>query len=163
MAEERTQRRLAAVLAADVAGYSRLMAVDEPGTLARLKRLRAEVIEPKIAQFQGHIVGSAGDSLLVEFASAINAVQCAVEAQLGMAGEKASLPEGERMVFRMGVNLGDIIAAEDTITSINLITGFLGCGPQANPPRGRGSPLRGPLPGVGGNVITMSSSQTSMR
>ena len=109
------QRRLAAILAADVAGYTRLMAADETGTLARLQRLRAQVIEPKIAQFQGHIVGSAGDSLLVEFASAINAVQCAVEAQLGLAGENASLPENQRMVFRMGVNLGDIIAADDTI------------------------------------------------
>jgi TolB-like protein len=109
------QRRLAAILAADVAGYTRLMAADESGTLARLRKLRAQVIEPKIVQFQGHIVGSAGDSLLVEFASAINAVQCAVEAQLGLAGENAGLPEGQRMVFRMGVNLGDIIAADDTI------------------------------------------------
>jgi adenylate cyclase len=83
MAEERTNRRLAAIMAADVAGYTRLMAADEAGTLARLKRLRAQVIEPKVAQFQGHIVGSAGDSLLVEFASAIN--------------------------------VGDIIAADDTI------------------------------------------------
>ena len=112
---QQNQRRLAAILAADVAGYTRLMAADETGTLARLQRLRAQVIEPKIAQFQGHIVGSAGDSLLVEFASAINAVQCAVEAQLGLAGENASLPENQRMVFRMGVNLGDIIAADDTI------------------------------------------------
>jgi adenylate cyclase len=115
MAEERTHRRLAAIMAADVAGYARLMAADEAGTLARLKRLRAQVIEPKVAQFQGHIVGSAGDSLLVEFASAINAVQCAVEVQLGLAGENASLLESERMVFRMGVNIGDIIVADDTI------------------------------------------------
>ena len=83
MAQE--QRRLAAILAADVAGYSRLMAADESGTLARLTKLRAEVIEPKIVQFHGRIVGSAGDSLLVEFASAINAVQCAIEAQEGLA------------------------------------------------------------------------------
>ena len=75
------QRRLAAILAADVAGYSRLMAADESGTLARLKRLRTQVIEPKIAQYYGRIVGSAGDSLLVEFASAVSAVQCAVEVQ----------------------------------------------------------------------------------
>src|SRR5262245_60514965 len=115
MGKEHVQRRLAAILAADVAGYSRLMAADEAGTLARLKRLRAQVLEPKIAQFQGRIVGSAGDSLLVEFASAINAVQCAVEAQLGLADENAGLPEGVRMVFRMGVNLGDIIADDHTI------------------------------------------------
>jgi len=71
------QRRLAAILAAEVAGYSRLMAADESGTLGRLRRLRTEVFEPKIAQFHGRIVGSAGDSLLIEFASAVNAVQCA--------------------------------------------------------------------------------------
>jgi adenylate cyclase len=78
---QQEQRRLAAILAADVAGYSRLMAADEAGTLARLKQLRAEVLEPKIVQFNGRIVGSAGDSLLVEFSSAVNAVQCAVAAQ----------------------------------------------------------------------------------
>jgi class 3 adenylate cyclase len=109
------QRRLAAILAADVAGYSRLMAADEAGTLARLKRLRAEVIEPKIAQFHGRIVGSAGDSLLVEFASAVNAVQCAVEAQEALADRNANLPVDRRMAFRMGVNLGDVIPEDNTI------------------------------------------------
>jgi adenylate cyclase len=109
------QRRLAAILAADVAGYSRLMAANESGTLALLRRLRAEVIEPKIAQFQGRIVGSAGDSLLVEFTSALNAVQCAVEVQTGLADQNAHLPEDRRMAFRMGVNLGDIIPEDDTI------------------------------------------------
>jgi TolB-like protein/class 3 adenylate cyclase len=109
------QRRLAAILAADVAGYSRLMAADELGTMAQLKRFRTEVIEPKIAQFQGRIVGSAGDSLLVEFASALNAVQCAVEVQVGLADQNANLPEDRRMAFRMGVNLGDVIPEDDTI------------------------------------------------
>jgi TolB-like protein/class 3 adenylate cyclase len=109
------QRRLAAILAADVVGYSRLMAADEAGTLARLARYRAEVIEPKIAEFRGRIVGSASDSLLVEFASAVGAVRCAVEAQAELAGRNAELPEDRRMVFRMGVNLGDVIAAGDTI------------------------------------------------
>ena len=104
------ERRLAAILAADVAGYSRLMAADEAGTLSRLNQLRAEVIEPKISQFHGRIVGSAGDSLLVEFASAVSAVQCAVEAQDELAEQNATLPEDRRMVFRMGVNLGDVIA-----------------------------------------------------
>ena len=108
-------RRLAAILAADVAGYSRLMAADESATLALLMRLRSEVIEPKIAEFQGRIVGSAGDSLLVEFASAVNAVQCAVEAQEGLADQNAQLPEERRMSFRIGVNLGDVIAEGDTI------------------------------------------------
>src|SRR5215470_8733413 len=109
------QRRLAAILAADVAGYSRLMAADESGTLARLTQLRAEVIEPKIGEFHGRIVGSAGDSLLIEFASAIGAVQCAIEAQEELARHNATLPEDRRMVFRMGVNLGDVIAEGDTI------------------------------------------------
>ena len=112
---QQEQRRLAAILAADVAGYSRLMAADESGTLARLKRLCTEVIEPKIAQFNGRIVGSAGDSLLVEFASALNAVQCAVAAQEGLADRNATLPEDRRMAFRMGVNLGDVIPEGDTI------------------------------------------------
>ena len=109
------ERRLAAILAADVAGYSRLMAADEWGTLGLLRRLRAEVFEPKIAQFHGRIVGSAGDSLLIEFASAVNAVQCAVEVQRELDNQNASLPEDRRMAFRMGVNLGDVIAEDDTI------------------------------------------------
>jgi adenylate cyclase len=109
------QRRLAAILATDVAGYSRLMAADEMGTITRLRNLRAELIEPKIFRFHGRIVGSAGDSLLVEFASAINAVQCAVEVQAGLAEQNAGLPEDERMVFRMGVNLGDVIPGDGTI------------------------------------------------
>jgi len=109
------QRKLAAILAADVVGYSRLMAVDESGTLAQLKRLRTEVIEPRIAQFHGRIVGSAGDSLLVEFASAVSAVQCAVETQEELAEENANLPEDRCMAFRMGVNLGDVIPEGDTI------------------------------------------------
>jgi len=109
------QRRLAAILAADIAGYSRLMAANEAGTLAQLRRLRAEVIDPKIAEYQGHVVGSAGDSLLVEFASAVNAVQCAVELQAGLADRNAALPDDRRMAFRMGVNLGDVIAGDGTI------------------------------------------------
>jgi class 3 adenylate cyclase/pimeloyl-ACP methyl ester carboxylesterase len=109
------ERRLAAVLAADVAGYSRLMAADEPGTLSQLRKLRAEVFEPKVTEFHGRIVGSAGDSLLIEFASAVNAVQCAVEIQQRLRDQNASLPENKRMAFRIGVNLGDVIAEADTI------------------------------------------------
>jgi TolB-like protein/class 3 adenylate cyclase len=112
---QRQQRRLAAILAADVVGYSRLMAFDEAGTLARLKHLRTTVIEPKLAEFSGQIVGSAGDSLLVEFASAVNAVQCAVEIQQSLAMENAPLSEEKRMAFRIGVNLGDVIAEGGTI------------------------------------------------
>src|SRR5215468_11456156 len=91
------------------------MAADEAGTLARLTKLRAEVIQPKIAQFHGRIVGSAGDSLLVEFASVISAVQCAVEVQGGLAQANVELPPDRRMAFRMGVNLCDVIAEGDTI------------------------------------------------
>jgi adenylate cyclase len=109
------QRRLAAILAADVVGYSRLMAADESGTLVQLTKLRTDVIEPKIAQFHGRVVGAAGDSLLVEFASAINAVQCAIDAQEGLSRQNAGLPEDKRMVFRMGINLGDVIAEAETI------------------------------------------------
>jgi len=109
------QRRLAAILLADVAGYSRLMAADEAGTLARFNALRAEVLDPKFEQYQGRVVGSAGDSLLVEFASAVDAVQCAVETQARIAAGNAEMPEDQRIVFRMGINLGDIIADGDTI------------------------------------------------
>ena len=112
---QQDQRRLAAILAADIAGYSRLMAADEAGTLAQLRRLRAEVIDPRIAAYQGHVVGSAGDSLLIEFASAVNAVQCAVELQAMLAEHNAELPDDRRMIFRMGVNLGDVIAGDGTI------------------------------------------------
>jgi len=111
----RATRRLAAILAADVAGYSRLMAADEDGTLARLKDLRADPIDVKIGQFHGNVVGSAGDSLLVEFASAVDAVQCAVELQARLAERNGETPEDCRMTFRMGVNLGDVIADEGTI------------------------------------------------
>jgi len=109
------ERRLAAILAADVTGYSRLMAADEAGTLARLQQLRAEVIEPLIDQFHGHIVGSAGDSLLVEFGSAVNAVTCAVQLQEALAERNAKLPDVQRMAFRVGVNLGDVIVEGGTI------------------------------------------------
>ncbi len=115
MAEEPTQRRLAAILAADVAGYSRLMAADEVGTLARFKHIRASVIDPAIAQFQGNIVGMAGDSLLVEFNNALAAVQCAVACQQALGQLNATEQEDRRIAFRMGVNLGDVIAADATI------------------------------------------------
>jgi adenylate cyclase len=91
------------------------MAADESGTLARLIQLRAEVFEPKIAQFHGRIVGSAGDSLLVEFASAVEALKCAIELQEELEGRNAGLPEERRMRFRMGMNLGDVIAVDRTI------------------------------------------------
>jgi adenylate cyclase len=109
MAEERVQRRLAAILAADVVGYSRLMEQDETGTLAALKARRKAVLEPLVAKHQGRIFKVAGDGVLVEFGSAVNAVQCAIELQQGMAAASGDLPEGRRIVLRIGVNLGDVM------------------------------------------------------
>ncbi len=109
MAEERVQRRLAAILAADVVGYSRLMGEDEAGTLARLKSLRKELMKPKIAGGRGRIVKLMGDGLLAEFPSVVEAVRCAVDIQRDMAGREAGLPEEHRIRLRIGVNLGDII------------------------------------------------------
>jgi adenylate cyclase len=109
MAEERVQRRLAAILAADVAGYSRLMGADEEGTLAELKVLRRELADPKIKEHRGRIVKTTGDGLLVEFASVVNAVRCAVEVQREMAERNAGVPRDRRIEFRMGINVGDVI------------------------------------------------------
>ena len=111
----RPERKLVAVLAADVAGYSRLMGADEAGTLFYLKALRAEVIDPKVAQFRGRLVGTAGDSLLIEFPSAVDALQFAVETQERITARNADLPEDRRMAFRMGVNAGEVILDETTI------------------------------------------------
>jgi len=109
MAEARVQRRLAAILAADVAGYSRLMGADEEGTLAALKELRRDLADPKIKEHRGRIVKTTGDGLLVEFASVVDAVRCAVEVQCEMAAQNAGVPEDRRIQFRIGINLGDII------------------------------------------------------
>jgi adenylate cyclase len=107
--EHRVERRLAAILCADVAGYSRLMGNDEEGTLARLKRLRREVTDPKIEQHHGHIVKTTGDGILVEFVSVVEAVQCAVEVQQDIAERNAEVPIEQRIELRTGINLGDII------------------------------------------------------
>src|SRR5215813_179403 len=109
MAEARVERRLAAILAADVAGYSRLMGTDEEATLARLKAHRRELIDPKIAEYRGRIVKTTGDGLLAEFASVVDALRCAVEIQRGMLGCNADVPQGKRIEFRVGINVGDII------------------------------------------------------
>jgi len=109
MAEERVQRRLAAILAADMVGYSRLMEADEEGTIARQKLHRQELIDPKFAEHQGRIVKTTGDGLLIEFASAVDAVQCAVAVQQAMAEREAGMPEDRRIQYRVGINLGDII------------------------------------------------------
>jgi adenylate cyclase len=102
-------RRLSAILAADVAGYSRLMGADEEGTLAALKAIHRELGDPKVKEHRGRIVKTTGDGLLIEFASIVDAVRCAVEVQEAMAARNADVPEARQIVFRMGINLGDII------------------------------------------------------
>jgi adenylate cyclase len=109
MAEARVQRRLAAILAADVAGYSRLMGADEEGTLAALKELRRDLADLKIKEHRGRIVKTTGDGLLVEFASVVDAVRCAVEVQREMSDRNAGVPAERLIEFRIGINLGDII------------------------------------------------------
>ena len=110
-----SERRLAAILAADVVGYSRLMGGDESGTLAALKAHRAELIDPTIAEHKGRIVKLMGDGALVEFASVVDAVICAVAIQHGMAERNAGAAEDRRMLFRIGVNLGDVMVEGDDI------------------------------------------------
>jgi TolB-like protein len=112
---ERVERKLAAILAADVAGYSRLMGVDEAGTLAQLKAHRRELIDPKIAEHRGRVVKTTGDGILIEFPSVVEAVGCAIEVQQGMVDRNADVPEDKRITFRVGVNLGDIIIDGDDI------------------------------------------------
>jgi len=109
MAEERTQRRLAAIMVADVVGYSRLMQADEAGTLARLKKRRSEVLKPAVERHRGRIVKYIGDGVLIEFASAVDAVECAVQLQQAMESANAGLPEDRRIRLRIGINLGDVI------------------------------------------------------
>jgi adenylate cyclase len=111
----RVERRLAAILAADVAGYPRLIKADEEGTLGRLKLLRAEIINPKIAAHHGRIVKTTGDSLLVEFASVVDALRCSAEVQAGLADSNAPLPPDRRIEFRIGINMGDVIVEDGDI------------------------------------------------
>lgn len=109
MASEPVKRRLAAILAADVAGYSRLMGADEEGTLARLKAHRSELIDPKNKEHRGRIVKTTGDGLLIEFPSVVEAVRCAIEVQQGMLERNVQVPKDKRIEFRVGINLGDVI------------------------------------------------------
>jgi adenylate cyclase len=112
---ERAKRRLAAILAADVAGYSRLMGGDEEGTLERLKEHRRDLVDPKIAEHDGRIVKTTGDGLLVEFASVVDAVRCAVDIQRNMAERNAGVPADRRIAYRIGINVGDIIIDDGDI------------------------------------------------
>src|SRR5215468_10771609 len=103
LATARVERRLAAILAADVAGYSRLMGEDEEGTLAQLKAHRREVIDPKISEHKGRIVKTTGDGMLVEFASVVDALRCAMEIQTGMAERTTLSPSNRQIAFRIGI------------------------------------------------------------
>ena len=102
-------RRLAAILAADMAGYSRLIETDEEGTLNRLRSIRAELLDPKSAEHRGRIVKTTGDGLLVEFSSVIDALRCATQWQHGMDERNAAAPDEDRIEFRIGVHQGDIV------------------------------------------------------
>jgi TolB-like protein/class 3 adenylate cyclase len=110
-----TTRRLAAILAADVAGYSRLIGADEGGTLERLKALRRELLDPKIAEHNGRLVKTTGDGSLVEFGSVVDALRCAVEVQREMTGRNASVPLDSCIEFRIGINVGDIVVEDGDI------------------------------------------------
>src|SRR5260221_2911616 len=109
MAEVRPKRRLAAILAADVVGYSRLMQIDEAATLAALKARRSQVLQPAVANHRGRIVKVMGDGVLVEFASAVDAVECGIQLQKSMMAADAGVSEDRRIVLRIGINLGDIM------------------------------------------------------
>ncbi len=112
---DRVERRLAAILAADVAGYSRLMGADEEGTLERLKALRRELLDPKIAEHHGRLVKTTGDGLLVEFASVVDAVRCAVAVQQAMPERDIDIGADNRIELRIGINLGDVIVEGDDL------------------------------------------------
>ncbi len=108
-------RRLAAILSADVVGYSRLMAADEEGTLAQLKAHRKELIEPKTAEHRGRVVKLMGDGTLMEFASVVDALNFAIDVQRAMAERNAAVPDDQRVIYRVGINIGDIIVDGDDI------------------------------------------------
>src|SRR6516162_4511477 len=113
--QNRTERRLAAILAADVAGYSRLIGADEEGTLHRLRSIRAEVIDPAIAAHRGRLVKTTGDGFLAELASIVDALRCATEVQQAMAGRNAGIALAERIEFRIGIHQGDIVVEDGDI------------------------------------------------
>ena len=115
MTTARVDRRLAAILAADVAGYSRLMGLDEEGTLAQLKHHRVSLIDPKVAEHRGRIVKTTGDGMLAEFASAVDATRCAVDIQLAMTSANLTIAAAKRVELRIGIHVGDIILDDGDI------------------------------------------------
>src|SRR6516164_3951536 len=108
-------RRLAAILAADVAGYSRLMGADEEGTLARLKALRRELVDPKVDEHKGRIVKTTGDGILIEFASVVDALRCSTEVQAEMTERNSAAPPDSRIEFRIGINVSDVVIEDGDI------------------------------------------------
>ena len=112
---EHVERRLAAILAADVAGSCRLIGIDEEGTLARLKALRKTLLDPKVTGHRGRIVKNTGDGALVEFASVVDAVRCADEIQRSLLEQDTDVPQDKRIEFRIGIHVGDIIIEENDI------------------------------------------------
>jgi len=147
-------RRLAAILAADVAGYSRLMGVDEEGTLERLKAHRPRLIDPKIGEHRRRIVKTTGDGLLAEFASVVDAVRCAAEVRRGMLDREPDLPDERRIRLRIGINLGDVIVDGDDIfgDGVNVAARLEGLTEPGGICRRRGlrpDPRQAPLPARG--------------
>ncbi len=112
---EETQRRLTTIVAADIAGFSRLVGVDEESTLAAQRSHRAELIEPLLSKYHGRIANTAGDSFLVEFSSAVEAVRCSMAVQEGMVGRNRGIPADRRIEYRIGVNVGDVVADGDDL------------------------------------------------
>ncbi|HEY6717811.1 MAG TPA: adenylate/guanylate cyclase domain-containing protein, partial [Reyranella sp.] len=115
LANSRLERRLSAILAADVAGYSRLVGADEEGTIGQLRVHRAALFDPKITEYRGRLVKTTGDGLLAEFASVVDAVRCAVDVQRGMVERNADVAQHSRIEFRIGVNVGDIVIEDGDI------------------------------------------------
>jgi adenylate cyclase len=122
MTNDVLSRRLAVIVAADVVGFSRLMEADEAGTLAQLKSIRKELIDPKIAEHRGRLVKTTGDGLLMEFSSVTDGVQSAIEIQEALAERNRTVPTDRRLLFRMGINLGEIITEGEDIygTGVNV-------------------------------------------
>jgi class 3 adenylate cyclase len=139
MINSTTQRRLAAILAADVVGYSRLMGQDEAGTLGALKAVRTDVIDPKVAEHGGRIFNTTGDGFLAEFPSVVSAVSCAVEIQRGMQQRNENAPQDKTIQLRIGINLGDIIVeGEDMFgDGVNVAARIESITPPRWPFRGR--------------------------
>ena len=115
MVQSRVERKLVSVVVADVVGYSRLMELDEEGTHARLNAFQRDLLKPKVSEHSGRVIKNTGDGALLEFASVVDAVRCAVEVQRGMIDRNADFPEDRRIVFRFGINLGDVIVEPDDI------------------------------------------------